>query len=233
MDNRSIAQLLAETADLLEIGAGDPFRIRSYRRAAEAVESSTVQLSAIADDPKKLQEIPGIGKGMAANIQEIERAGTMPLREELLVKYRPTMLELLRLPGMGPKTVALLWEAAQVASITDLEAAIAQGRLAGLPRVGEKLIEKLRKGIEDYKQSSGRFMLDDAETAAEKLIGYLKEFPGITTVLPAGSLRRGRETVGDLDILATGPACAEDQVGAAVEYVVAYPPLSTLLAKGQ
>ncbi|HEX3663058.1 MAG TPA: DNA polymerase/3'-5' exonuclease PolX [Acidobacteriaceae bacterium] len=233
MDNRSMAQLLAETADLLEIGAGDPFRIRSYRRAAEAVESSTLQLSTIAADPKKLLEIPGIGKGMAANIQEIERAGTLPLREELLLKYRPTMLELLRLPGMGPKTVALLWDALQVGSVEELEQAIAAGRLDGLPRFGDKLIQKLRKGIEDYKQSSGRFLLDDAEIAAEKLIDYLRRFEGLTTILPAGSLRRGRDTVGDLDILTTGPACAEDCVSAAVEYVASYPPLHTLLAKGQ
>jgi DNA polymerase (family 10) len=233
MDNRSIAQLLADTADLLEISAGDPFRIRSYRRAAEAVESSTVQLSTIASDPKKLQEIPGIGKGMAANIQAIESAGTLPLREELLLKYRPTMLELLRLPGMGPKTVALLWDALQVGSVEDLEKAIAEGRLAGLPRVGEKLIEKLRKGIADYKERSGRFLIDDAEEEAEKLIAYLKKFPGIETILPAGSLRRGRDTVGDLDILATGPACAETQVGAAVEYVANYPAANTMLAKGQ
>jgi DNA polymerase (family 10) len=233
MDNRSIAQLFAETADLLEIGAGDPFRIRSYRRAAEAVESSTIQLSTLAADPKKLLEIPGIGKGMAANIVEIERAGTLPLREELLLKYKPTMLELLRLPGMGPKTVALLWEALQVGSVEELEAAIAAGRLTGLPRFGDKLVEKLRKGIEDYKQNSGRFLIDDAEIAAEKLIAYLREFPGFTTILPAGSLRRGRDTVGDLDILATGPACAEDKVSAAVEHVANYPPLNTLLAKGQ
>jgi DNA polymerase (family 10) len=232
MDNRSIAQLLADTADLLEISAGDPFRIRSYRRAAEAVESSTVQLSTIASDPKKLQEIPGIGKGMAANIQAIESAGTLPLREELLVKYRPSMLELLRLPGMGPKTVALLWDALQVASVEDLEKAIAEGRLEGLPRFGEKLIEKLRKGIADYKERSGRFLIDDAETAAEKLIAYLRNFPGIETILPAGSLRRGRDTVGDLDILATGPACAEDCVSAAVEYVANYPAANTMLAKG-
>jgi DNA polymerase (family X) len=233
MDNRAIAQLLTETADLLEIGAGDPFRIRSYRRAAEAVESTTVQLSSIADDPKKLQEIPGIGRGMAANIQEIERAGTLPLREELLLKYKSTMLELLRLPGMGPKTVALLWDALQVGSVDELEAAIAAGRLNGLPRFGEKLIEKLRKGIEDYKQNSGRFLIDDAEMAAEKLIAYLHEFPGFTTILPAGSLRRGRDTVGDLDVLATGPCCAEDRVAAAVEHAARYPPAATMLAKGQ
>jgi len=233
MDNRSIAQLLSETADLLEIGSGDPFRIRSYRRAAEAVESTTVQLSTIAGDAKKLQEIPGIGKGMAANILEIEKAGTLPLREELLLKYRPTMLELLKLPGMGPKSVALFWEALQVSSVADLETAIAAGKLKDLPRFGEKQIEKLRKGIEEYKKNSGRFLIDEAEMAAEKLTAYLRGFPGLDTIEPAGSLRRGRETVGDLDILVTGPACAEDKVQAAVDYTAAYPAISNLIAKGQ
>jgi len=233
MDNRSIAQLLAETADLLEISAGDPFRIRSYRRAAEAVESSTIQLSEIAGDTKKLLEIPGIGKGMAVNIQEIEKAGTLPLREELLTKYKPGMLDLLKLPGMGPKSVLLFWEALQIASISDLEAAIAAGKLESLPRMGAKQIEKLKKGIEEHKKNSGRFLIDDAEEAADKLIEYLRKFDGIETITPAGSLRRGRETVGDLDILATGPACAEDKVQAAVEYTAAYPPIADLIAKGQ
>jgi DNA polymerase (family 10) len=233
MDNRSIAQLFAETADLLEISSGDPFRIRSYRRAAEAVESSTIQLSEIAGDLKKLLAIPGIGKGMAANIQEIEKTGTLPLRTELLTKYRPGMLDLLKLPGMGPKSVLLFWEALQVASIADLEAAIAAGKLESLPRMGAKQIEKLKKGIEEYKKNSGRFLIDDAELAAEKLIAYLRQFPSLDTITPAGSLRRGRETVGDLDILVTGPACAEDQVQAAVEYTAAYPPIVDLLAKGQ
>ena len=233
MDNRTIAQLLSETADLLEIGAGDPFRIRSYRRAAEAVESCTFQLSEIADDMKKLLAIPGIGKGMAANIQSMQATGTLQPREELLLKYRPTMLELLRLPGMGPKSVALMWDALQIASIQELEAAILAGRLNDLPRFGAKQIEKLRKGIEDYKKNSGRFLIDVAETAAERLIDYLRAFPGFTTIEPAGSLRRGRETCGDLDILVTGPGCAEDKVSAAVEYTAAYPPIADLIAKGQ
>jgi DNA polymerase (family 10) len=233
MDNRSIAQLLADTADLLEISAGDPFRIRSYRRAAEAVESSTIQLSEIAGDTKKLLAIPGIGKGMATNIQEIKKTGTLPLREELLTKYKPTMLDLLKLPGMGPKSVLLFWEALQIASIPDLEAAIAAGKLETLPRMGAKQIEKLKKGIEEHKKNSGRFLIDDAEAAADKLIEYLRKFEGIETITPAGSLRRGRETVGDLDILATGPACAEDKVPAAVEYTAAYPPIADLIAKGQ
>jgi DNA polymerase (family 10) len=233
MDNKSIAQLLAETADLLEIGAGDPFRIRSYRRAAEAVENSTEQLSSFVNEPSRLLEIPGIGKGMAANIQEIETRGSMKLRDELLTRYRPTMLELLKLPGMGPKTVALLWEALQVSDVEQLQSAIDAGKLATLPRFGQKLIEKLQRGIAEYHRNSGRFLLDDAEAAAERVTLYLEQFKGIDRVMPAGSLRRGRETVGDLDLLVTGPACAEEVVAAAVEYTAAYPPIAELLAKGQ
>src|SRR5271156_6419480 len=233
MDNKSIAQLLGETADLLEIAAGDPFRIRSYRRAAEAVESTTASLSQLAaEDPKKLLEIAGIGKGMAANIQEIEKTGTLPLRTELLQTYKSSMLELLKLPGMGPKSVALFWEVLQVADIDQLEAAIEAGKLEELPRFGAKAAEKLKKGIAEYRKNSGRFHLDDAEIAAEKIITYLKEFPGIDRVTPAGSLRRGRDTVGDLDLLATGPCCDEDKVAPAVDYMAAYPPIATLIAKG-
>ena len=233
MDNRSIANLLAETADLLEIASGDPFRIRSYRRAAEAVESTTLPLSKLAaEDPRKLLDIPGIGKGMAANIQEIERAGTLPLREDLLTKYKPSMLELLKLPGMGPKSVALFWEILQVADIDQLEAAIVAGKLEELPRFGAKAAEKLKKGIAEYRKNSDRFHLDDADQAARKISAYLLEFAGIDRVTPAGSLRRGRDTVGDLDLLATGPVCDEDKVAPAVDYVAAYPPITSLIAKG-
>ncbi|HEV2273795.1 MAG TPA: DNA polymerase/3'-5' exonuclease PolX [Acidobacteriaceae bacterium] len=233
MDNRSIAQLLAETADLLEISGGDPFRIRSYRRAAESVENCTEPLSAIVHEPKRLLEIPGIGKGMVANIQELESRGSLPLRDELLAKYRPTMLELLKLPGMGPKTVLLLWEALQISDVEQLQAAIEEGKLDSLPRFGQKLVEKLKRGIAEYRKNSGRFRLDQAEEAAERLMLYIRRLEGIDRITPAGSLRRGRETVGDLDILVTGPACAEEVVGAAVEYTAAYPPIAELLAKGQ
>jgi DNA polymerase (family 10) len=224
---------LGETADLLEISNGDSFRIRSYRRAAEAVEQSTVQLATLVDEPKRLLEIPGIGKGMVANIQEMVAHGSMKLRDELLARYKPTMLEMLKLPGMGPKSVALMWEALGVGSIDELDAAIDAGRLNDLPRYGEKQIQKLKKGIEDYRKNSGRFHLDDAELAAERLTLYLKDFPGIESVTPAGSLRRGRETVGDLDILVTGPACEEAVVSEAVAYTAAYPPIAGLIAKGQ
>jgi DNA polymerase (family 10) len=233
MENRQIAQLLFETADLLEVSAADSFRIRSYRRAAEAVESSTVSVGALAAEPKKLLELPGIGKGMAANIVEMERTGKLPLREELLARYKPTMLELLRLPGMGPKTVALFWDALQVASVDELEVAAREGKLDCLPRCGPKQVAKILQGIADYRKHAGRFHLDEAELAAEKLTEYLRHFPGIDRVTTAGSLRRGRETVGDLDLLVTGPGCVADQVDAVVAYVAAYPPIVDVIAKGQ
>ena len=233
MDNPTMARLLAETADLLEIDGGDGFRVRSYRRAAEAAEQTTVDLMAAAAETARLLEIPGIGKGMAANLQSIAATGTLPLREELLAKYGAGLLELLKLPGMGPKTVALLWDAAKIASIDQLAEAIEAGRLAGLPRMGEKQIEKLRKGIDDYRRSVGRFRIDMAEDAAGRISAYLLAFLGIEKVTPAGSLRRGRETVGDLDLLVTGPACAPEHTAAAVDYVAAYPGIHDILAKGE
>ena len=227
-----MARLLSETADLLEIDGGDSFRIRSYRRAAEAAEQTTVDLTAVAAETARLLEIPGIGKGMATNLQAIVATGTLPLRDELLAKYGASLLELLKLPGMGPKTVALLWSAAQISSIDALAQAIDSGRLSGLPRMGEKQIEKLRKGIEDYRRSAGRFRIDVAEEAAQRITAYLLAFPGIDRVTPAGSLRRGRETAGDLDLLVTGPACAPHHTAAAVEYVAAYPGIQSIIAKG-
>src|ERR1700678_4094584 len=184
MDNPTMARLLSETADLLEIDGGDGFRIRSYRRAAEAAEQTTVDLVAASAEAALLLEIPGIGKSMAANLQAIAATGTLPLRDELLSKYGASVLELLKLPGMGPKTVALFWSAAQIASIDQLADAIEAGRLAGLPRMGEKQIEKLRKGIDDYRRSAGRYRIDVAEEAGQAICAYLLGFDGIDRVTP-------------------------------------------------
>jgi DNA polymerase (family 10) len=234
MDNISIARLLDETASLLEIDSADPFRIRSYRRAAEAVEQQTSSLAALATtDPKLLLAIPGIGKGMAANICELVASGTMPLREELLTKYKPTMLELLRLPGMGPKTVALVFSALGVCDIDALETAAKEGHLAKLPRMGEKFTVKLLKGIEDHRRNSSRFRIDVAREHADRIAALIRAFPGIDEITPAGSLRRGRESVGDLDLLVTGPACEAEVVASAVEHVATLPLIDKLLARGQ
>ncbi len=236
MDNITMARLLDETAALLEIDGGDSFRIRSYRRAAEAVEQQTTQLATLAtpeSDAKALLAIPGIGKGMAANIRDLAATGTMPLREELLGKYKASMLEWLRLPGMGPKTVALVHAAVGVDDLDGLEAAAKRGDLLELPRMGQKYTDKLLKGIEDYRKNSSRFRIDVAKEFAERISKLIFAFPGIETITPAGSLRRGRETCGDLDLLVTGPACEPEVVAAAVEHVAALPLIDKLLAKGQ
>jgi DNA polymerase (family X) len=170
---------------------------------------------------------------MAARIQAIAATGTLPQRDELLAKYGAGVLELLKLPGMGPKTVALFWDAGKISSIDQLSEAIVAGRLQGLPRMGAKQIEKLRKGIEDYRRSAGRFRIDVADEEARQIAAYLMKFSGIERVTPAGSLRRGRETVGDLDLLATGPACAAGQTGPAVEYVASYPGIHDMIARGE
>jgi DNA polymerase (family 10) len=241
MDNATLARLLSETGDLLEISGGDTFRIRSYRRAAEAAEQSTIDLVAVASDLARLLAVPGIGKSMAANIQAAASTGSIPLRDELLQRYSPGILDLLKLPGMGPKTIALLWDATKIASIDQLAEAIDAGRLAGLPRMGEKQIEKLRRGIDEFRKSAGRFRIDEAEESAERVIQYLLAFEGgnggIDRVTPAGSLRRGRETAGDLDLLVTGPACDPalhpEGAAAAVEYTANYPGIRDMIARGE
>jgi DNA polymerase (family X) len=122
LENKAIANIFYETADLMEVNGDDSFRIRSYRRAAEALEGHHEQVCGLAGEPKRLLEIPGIGKGMAGNIQELCREGKLGLHQELLQKYRPSMLELLKIQGLGPKTIALIWSAFQVSDLAGVPA---------------------------------------------------------------------------------------------------------------
>ena len=210
MDNKAIAGILYETADLLEIDGQDSFRIRSYRNAAEAIEAQTQQIADLIDDPKKVLAIPGIGKGMLVNLQQMFKEGKLALHAELLTKYHPSMLDLLKIQGLGPKTIALIWSAYHVSDLEGVAKLAREGKIRELPRMGEKHEQKLLKAIEDYRRIAGRFLLDTAEQQAEKIIEHLREYPGVEKITPAGSLRRGRDTVGDLDILVTGKACCDD-----------------------
>jgi DNA polymerase (family X) len=233
MDNKAIAGLLYETADLLEIDNQDPFRIRSYRRAAEAVESLDQQVSQLITEPKKLLEVPGIGKGMLANLQDLLQQGQIGIHTELIKKYRPSMLELLKIQGLGPKTIALIWSAYQVADLEGVEKLAREGKIRTLPRMGEKHEQKLLKAIEDYRRIAGRFLLDTAEIQAQKLIAHLSTFGGIDKITPAGSLRRGRETVGDLDVLVTGKCCVDDEQRAQLlAHIIKLPGLMEVIAQG-
>jgi len=234
MDNKAIAGILYETADLMEIDGGDPFRIRSYRNAAEAIESQPQPLEQLVGEPKKLLEIPGIGKRMAENIQEICREGKLKWHAELLEKYRPSMLQLLKIQGLGPKTIALIWSAYQVCDLEGVEKLAREGKLQELPRMGEKQEKKILKSIEDYRRIAGRFCLDDADKIAQQMMKHLAGLPGIEKITPAGSLRRGRETVGDLDILVTGKCCGnEKQREVVIDRITNFPGILQVLARGE
>jgi DNA polymerase (family 10) len=237
MDNKAIAGLLYETADLLEIDGQDSFRIRSYRNAAEAIEALPQQIADLMDEPKKILAIQGIGRGMLANLQMLFKDGHIETHAELLRKYRPSMLELLKIQGLGPKTISLIWSAYQVCDLEGVEKLAREGKIRELPRMGEKHEAKLLKAIEDYRRIAGRFLLDTAEVLAEKLIEHLRSTPfceGIDKITPAGSLRRGRETVGDLDILVTGPGCIEDESRQKlIAHLIRFPGLIEVIAQGE
>ncbi len=234
MDNKAIAGILYETADLLEIDGQDSFRVRSYRNAAQAIEALPQQVADLIHEPKKLLEIQGIGKGMLANLQMLFKDGRIEAHAELLKKYRPSMLELLKIQGLGPKTIALIWSAYQVSDLEGVEKLAREGKIRTLPRMGEKHEVKLLKAIEDYRRIAGRFLLDTAEELAEKLVEHLLAAPGVERVTPAGSLRRGRETVGDLDILVTGKACIEAEPRQKIiEHLLRFPGLMDVIAQGE
>jgi len=233
MDNKAIAGILYETADLLEIDGQDSFRIRSYRNAAEAIEAQTQQIADLISEPKKVLAIPGIGKGMLVNMQEMFKEGKLLLHAELLKKYHPSMLDLLKIQGLGPKTIALIWSAYKVSDLEGVAKLAREGKLRELPRMGEKQEQKLLKAIEDYRRIAGRFLLDAAEREADKIIEHLRDYPGVEKITPAGSLRRGRETVGDLDILVTGKACCNDAAREKlIEHVIKLPGLMEIIARG-
>jgi DNA polymerase (family X) len=234
MDNKAIAGILYETADLLEIDGQDPFRIRSYRTAAQAIEALPDQVAELISEPKKLLEVPGIGKRMLENMQEILKEGRLAVHSELLQKYRPSMLELLKIQGLGPKTIALIWSAYQVCDLEGVEKLAREGKIRILPRMGEKHEQKLLKAIEDYRRIGGRFLLDAAGQLADKLIEHLRHIDGIEKITPAGSLRRGRDTIGDLDVLVTGLACADDACRQKlVQHLIRFPGLMEIIAQGE
>jgi len=233
VDNKAIANILFETADLLEIDGQDSFRIRSYRNAAQAIENHSQQIRDLISDPKQVLAIPGVGKGMLDKLKELLSTGKLSVQSELLQKYHSSMLQLLKIQGLGPKTIALIWSAYRVSDVDGVEKLAREGKIRELPRMGEKHEAKLLKAIEDYRRIGGRFLIDAAEEEAEKLIAYLRNFSGIDAITPAGSLRRGRDTVGDLDILVTGKACAnEEGRQEAIDYVAKYPPLVDVIARG-
>ncbi len=204
MENREVARILRETAQLLEIDGAMIGRYRSYERVAELLNGLPESIEELARDRAKLMELPGIGDGMADHIEEILKTGQYSLRSKLLKKYPETILHLLDLQSLGPKKVAFLWKTFKAGTVEEVEKIAREGKLRDLAGFGEKSEENILKAIEVYKKSAGRFHIDVAAEEAEKLASYIRAFgKPIEAVTPAGSLRRGRETVGDLDLLVT------------------------------
>jgi DNA polymerase (family 10) len=229
LENREIARVLWETADLMEIAAEDSFRIRSYRNGATAVEGHPERIEDILRDPeRKVTDIPGIGKGLAHVLEEIIAGGSCERRDLLLEKFPPTALEFLKIQGLGPKGIALIFEHYRISTIDELERLCQEEKLRVLPRMGAKLEEKVLRSIAQYRQRTGRYLLSYAEGVAQELTEVFRQVPGVEAITPAGSLRRGRETVGDLDLLVTGP-----QATAVLERFIAYPKVEEVLGRGE
>jgi DNA polymerase (family 10) len=200
MKNAAISELFYEMADIMEILGEDPFRINSYRKVARVVGDMPMDVEILLATGK-LAETPGIGKSSLAKIEEFVKTGTITAHQQLLTKIPPTLLQLLTVPGIGPKGVKAVYEQLKVATIADLKKAIQTGALAQLPGFGDKKAAAIAKGIEFLEKSTGRIRLDQALEAAAIVSEFLQNQPGIRKIQPAGSLRRCAETIGDVDIL--------------------------------
>ncbi|MGE5800887.1 MAG: DNA polymerase/3'-5' exonuclease PolX [Gemmatimonadota bacterium] len=206
MQNADIARLLGEVADLLEISAGNPFKVRAYRNAARTVADHPDPLDELIKGGEfDLTALPGIGDGIAKEITSLVETGTLPQRQQLVATIPPGLLDVLRISGLGPKRVKLFHEELKVNSVADLKAALEAGRIAKLAGVGPKLLDKIREGVAAAATGDGpkRMVLHDAEQYARAIVEYLKAGGGIEAIDVAGSFRRRKETIGDLDVVVT------------------------------
>jgi DNA polymerase (family 10) len=202
VDNLAIARVLAEIGDLLEIKGENPFKIRAYRNAAETITHLPERVASL--NAAERLGIPGIGKDLAAKIAEIVDAGTCRYHQDLLQEFPPTILDLLRLQGVGPKTVALLYQGLEIRTLDDLERAAREGRIRSLKGMGAKKETLILKALEERLQFNGRRLTAEVHDLAATLVAELRGLAPDADIAPVGSLRRGCETCGDLDILAAG-----------------------------
>jgi DNA polymerase (family 10) len=216
MQNAEIARLLSDVADLLEISAGNPFKVRAYRNAARTVADHPDPIAELVSGEEfDLTDLAGIGGGIAKEITALIQTGTLPQRQQLVATVPPGLLELLRLPGLGPKRVKLFHEELKVNSVADLKDALEKGKIATLPGFGPKLLEKIREGVSAAGTSAPqRMVLHEAEQYARAIVEYLKAGGGIDEIDVAGSFRRRKETIGDLDIVVS---CAPAKAPAVIQ----------------
>lgn len=204
MNNAQIAEVFENIAGLLEIKGERRFVVVSYQRAARTIDHLPTELEQMVRDEDDLTQIPGIGKAIAGKITQLATEGKMDFYEKLRGEFPDGILDVMRVPGVGPKSAKRLWEELDVTSVEALETAASDGRLAALPRMGPKKAENILKEIAAARTKGDRVPISRALPAAERVIAALKErCPGIVRIEPAGSLRRFEETIGDIDIVCT------------------------------
>ena len=236
MDNKQIARILRETAQLLEIDGAIIGRYRSYEKAAELIDGLPQPVEQLVATPEKLLELPGIGQGMVEHLTEIVKTSDYSLRKKLLKKYPDTILDLLSLQSLGPKKVALLWKTFKTATVADVEKLAKDGKLRDLAGFGEKSEQNILKAIEVFRKSTGRFQLNAGEDAAQAIAAHIRRVgKAVESVTPAGSLRRGKETVGDLDLLVTmaDGYTKQKDVDAVAKHILTYAGIDQTLAHGE
>ncbi len=229
MQNPDIARLFDEVADLLEIQDANPFRVRAYRNAARTIRDFPEPLTdVVRAGAQDLTDIAGIGDDLAEKITEIVTTGELGLRRQLAKKLPAGLLDLLRIPGLGPKRVKLLYKKLKVKSAGDLAKALDAGKVQKLKGFGPKMEEKMRAGLGQAQATERRMLLHEADVQASALVGYLQAGGDIRQIEVAGSYRRRRETIGDLDILVTS-----DNVARAMDYFVHYGEVAAVISHGE
>jgi DNA polymerase (family 10) len=224
--NPEIAAILYEMAELLELHAENRFKIIAFSRAARAIESLREDIVQVCRE-KRLQSIPGVGKAIAQKVEEYLRTGRILSYQELLAQTPSGQAELLKISGLGPKTIFMLHERLNISNLDDLEKAATEHRIRRLPRMGETREKNIQRSIERYKKRSQRILYSTAEPIVNEILAYLGGIAGLEHITAAGSYRRGKETVGDIDILAT--ATRPEEV---VASFVCMPMVEEVLAKG-
>lgn len=234
MDNAQVARVFAEIADLLEIKGENAFKIRAYRTAADTLAAWPDAVTRM--DDTQLRDLPGIGKDLAAKIRELAATGACRYHQDLIQEFPPTILDLLHLQGVGPKTVALLYSVLNITTVDELAEAARTGRVRDLKGMGAKKEALILKAVEERQKDAGRHPLPDTSAAAAELLAYLRERAAADVdLIPVGSLRRGCETCGDIDILAIGGPSTSLRAGdpSLMDVFTAYPKVERVLGHGE
>ncbi|HVB32800.1 MAG TPA: DNA polymerase/3'-5' exonuclease PolX [Patescibacteria group bacterium] len=235
MENRDVVRILLETAQLLEIDGAPVGRYRSYERAADLLANLSERIEDLADEPEKLMELPGIGEGLAAHIQEILKTGDYALRRKLLKKYPETILHLLDLQSLGPKKVALIWKQFHAGTVEEVARLAREGKLRDIPGFGEKSEQNILQAAEALEKTAGRHLIHVADETAQALVAHIQKLgKRIDSVDVAGSLRRRKETIGDLDLLVSLPGGRSEKAAASLaEHILKFPGIAQILARGE